>query len=61
MATPANPITSADVIAEMKASFTEVNAKINALGNHIEAIRRLIWMLLAPAIFGLLYMVVTGR
>ena len=67
MASPANPTPSTDLIAEMEAGFTEVNAKlatlgsrIGALGYRIDAIRRLIWTLLATAIFSLLYIVVTG-
>ena len=70
MAPPANPTPSTDVIAEMKAGFTEVKAKLAALGSsidvlgyRIDAIRRLIWTLLAlltTAVLGLLYMVVTG-
>ena len=51
----------------MKAGFTEVNAKlaalgsrIDALGYRIDAIRRLLWTLLTTAVLGLLYMVVTG-
>ena len=67
MASPANPTPSTDLIAEMKAGFTEVNAKLAALGSRIDALgyridstRRLIWTLLTTAIFSLLYMVVTG-
>ena len=67
MATPANPTPSTDLIAEMKAGFTEVNAKLAALGSRIDALvyridstRRLIWTLLTSAVLGLLYMVVTG-
>ena len=52
MASPANPTPSTDLIAEMKAGFTEVNAKLAALGSRIDALgyridstRRLLWTL----------------
>ena len=38
MASPANPTPSTDLIAEMKAGFTEVNAKLAALGSRIDAL-----------------------
>ena len=38
MASPANPIPSTDLIADMKAGFTEVNAKMAALGSRIDAL-----------------------
>ena len=56
MATPANPTPSTDLIDIL-------GAKIDALGYRIDAIRRLLWTLLAlltSAVLGLLYMVVTG-
>ena len=56
MATPANPIPSTDLIDIL-------GAKIDALGYRIDAIRRLLWTLLAlltSAVLGLLYMVITG-
>ena len=56
MATPANPAPSTDLIDIL-------GAKIDALGYRIDAIRRLLWTLLAlltSAVLGLLYMVVTG-
>ena len=63
-------IASQNVITELKAGFTEVNARINAqsvriqaIESRIEDLRRVIWpliVLLAAPIFGLLYKALWG-
>ena len=67
MESTANPITSADVIeilgAKIDAQGTEIKAEIKALISRLDTLQRVSWMLLAlltPAVFGLLYIVITG-
>ena len=64
MASPANPITSADVIeilgAKIDAQGTEIKAEIKALISRLNTLQRVSWTLFAPAVLGLLYIVVTG-
>ena len=51
----------AELRAEMKAGFAEVNARIDAQGARIDVLQRVIWPLiglLATTVFGLLYRVV---
>ena len=66
MATPAKPTTTTDVLDIFRTEIAALGSRIDALGNRIDSIRRLIWTLLAliallyPAVFGLVYMVVTG-
>ena len=52
-----------EIRAEMKAGFTEVNARIAAMGSRIDTLQKVIWPLiglLATTVFGLLYKAVTS-
>ncbi len=52
-----------EIRAEMKAGFTEVNARIDAMGSRIDTLQKVIWPLiglLATTVFGLLYKAVTS-